>query len=138
VGQVASEVADVLSDTAVRALARAAASPEGRVPRHLPAASERLVCRTLNANRNAIRHRPRPNAPAAEVRRRAIALKLSLPTQGHRKILIKMRKLSYSVHLIKVRKIPRLAALQLSSPRPGVLRREPTTSMRSEKATRPN
>jgi len=138
VRQVAAEVADELTVTAVRAIVRAAVGPEGRVPRRLPMASERLVCRTLNANRNAIRHRPRPNAPAAEIRSRVIALSLSLPTQGHRKIVSHMRKLGYSVGLRKVRRIRRLAALQLSPPKPGIRRRGRTTSTHLGEVTRPN
>ena len=40
------QVAAELSPAAVKALARAASGPEGRVVRRLPAAYERLVCRT--------------------------------------------------------------------------------------------
>ena len=50
------EVAAELSPAAVKALVGAATGPEGRVVRQLPAASERLVCRTLKANRKILSH----------------------------------------------------------------------------------
>lgn len=136
--QLAGEVAEQLTPASVRTLAAAASGPSGRVARRLPRASERMVCRTLDVNRNAMRYRPRPGAPASEVRRHVIALSLSLPTQGHRKIVSHMRKLGYSVGLRKVRRIRRSAGLQLEPPRPGVRRRGRTTSLHVGEATRPN
>ena len=136
--RLAGEVAEALTPASVRTLATAASGPEGRVARHLPRASERMVCRTLEVNRNALRYRPRPGAPASEVRQRVIALSLSLPTQGHRKIVSHMRKLGYRVGLRKVRRIRRSAGLQLEPPKPGVRRRGRTTSLHQGEATRPD
>jgi putative transposase len=138
VRHLACEVAEALTPASVRTLAAAASGPEGRVARHLPRASERMVCRTLDVNRNALRYRPRPGAPASEVRQRVIALSLSLPTQGHRKIVSHMRKLGYRVGLRKVRRIRRSAGLQLEPPKPGVRRRGRTTSLHQGEATRPD
>lgn len=101
------EVAAELSPAAVRALVAAATGPEGRVVRQLPAASERLVCRTLNANRNALRYRPRLNATAREIRAAVVKLSNCYPTQGHRKILSHVRTLGLHVGLRQVRRIRR-------------------------------
>ena len=136
--QLAGEVAEQLTPASVRTLVAAVSGPEGRVARRLPRASERLVCRTLDVNRNALRYRPRPGAPVSEIRRRVIALSLSLPTQGHRKIVSHMRKLGYRVGLRKVRGIRRSAGVQLAPPKPGVRRRGRTTSLHQGEATRPD
>ena len=117
VRQLAGEVAEALTPASVRTLTAAASGSEGRVARHLPRASEQMVCRTLDVNRNAMRYSPRPGAPASKVRQRVIALSLFLPTQGHRKIVSHMRKLGYRVGLRKVLRIRRSAVLQLMPPR---------------------
>ena len=117
------EVAAELSPAAVKALARAAAGPEGRVVRRLPAASERLVCRTLAANRNALRYRPRLSATAREIRTAVIKLSDCYPTQGHRKILSHMKALGLHVGLRQVRRMRRKHWLPGEAPKAGVRRR---------------
>ena len=132
------EVAAELSPAAVKALVGAATGPEGRVVRQLPAASERLVCRTLNANRNALRYRPRLNATAREVRAAVVKLSNCYPTQGHRKILSHVRALGLHVGLRQVRRIRRKHGLEGEAPKAGVRRRGRTTSTHVGEATRPN
>ncbi len=134
----AEEVAAELSPAAVKALVRAVTGPEGRVVRRLPAASERLVCRTLDANRNALRYRPRLNASAAEVRKVVIELSNCYPTQGHRKILSHVQAIGLDVGLRQVRRIRRKHGLQGEAPKAGVRRRGRTTSTHVGEATRAN
>ena len=136
--QISQAAAEEFTPAAVRGLVQAVTGPKGRVARLLPVTSERLVCRTLDANRTALRYRPRPNVPANEIRQRVVSLSLALPTQGHRKILSHMRKLGYPVGLRKVHRIRRLAGLQLAPPRPGIVRRGRTTGTHVGVATRPN
>jgi len=68
---VAWEVAAELSPAVVKALVGAATGPGGRVVR-----------RTLKANRNALRYRPRLSASAAEIRKVVIELSNCYPTKG--------------------------------------------------------
>ena len=138
VRQVAWEVAAELSPAAVKALVKAATGPEGRVVRQLPAASERLVCRTLKANRNALRYRPRLNATEREIRAAVVKLSNCYPTQGHRKILSHVRALGLHVGLRQVRRIRRKHGLEGEAPKAGVRRRGRTTSTHLGEATRPN
>ena len=65
------DMADQVADPAVKALVGAATGPGGRV-----------VCRTLKANRNALRYRPRLSASAAEIRKVVIELSNCYPTKG--------------------------------------------------------
>ena len=132
------EVAAELTPAAVRALVAAATGPEGRVVRRLPAASERLVCRTLDANRNALRYRPRLSASASQIRKVVIELSNRMPTQGHRKILSQVRAFGLNVGLRQVRRIRRKHGLQGEAPKAGVRRRGRTTSTHVGVATRPN
>jgi len=132
------EVAAELTPAAVRALVAAATGPEGRVVRRLPAASERLVCRTLAANRNALRYRPRLSASASQIRKVVIELSNRMPTQGHRKILSQVRAFGLNVGLRQVRRIRRKHGLQGEAPKAGVRRRGRTTSTHVGVATRPN